>query len=105
VGRAARLKGATLEDRIANAKQRAADETARIKARLQLIAEQEILAVRTMVWWQLDMSVQRMDQKQKRHLDMGMLAATIYGIMGGLLNGYRHQRTTGFGTVRHNGKP
>lgn len=97
MGRAERLKGKTLDDRIQFAHQRAEEETARIKALAVLMAEQEIQAWKIMVWWQIEMTIERDElyQKfwQKKRMKQAMfasvLAGTIYSGLGGIYHGPR----------------
>jgi ribosomal protein S13 len=81
MGRAARLKGKTLDDRIANAKQRAADETARIQNLISERATQELQGIKTMVWWQIDMTIERYERIERYRAKRHMKTAKLMSLM------------------------
>jgi hypothetical protein len=81
MGKAERRKGATLELRIANARQQVADATVAIQARQNLILEQEVLAVSAMVWWQLDMSIERYEMFERAAHRRNMKVVELTALM------------------------
>lgn len=89
MGRAERLKGKTLEDRIQFAQRREWERLKAIKDREDLIAEQEILAWKTMVWWQIEMTTERYELleriKYRRRAKTAVIGAVMAAGIGALI--------------------
>jgi hypothetical protein len=94
MGRAARLKGKTLDDRIEFALKRKQEEQIRISELAAVRACQEILAIKTMVWWQMDMTVERMERFARARHKRFMKTAAIHAVLAGTLY-------SGIGAIRH----
>lgn len=100
MGRAARLKGKTLEERIDYAMKHKAMEQAELQRKIDERIKEEALAWQTMVWWQVEMSIERMEriekwkskQAMKRAALGALLAGTIYSTLGESYVGYNRHR-------------
>jgi hypothetical protein len=94
MGRAARLKGKTLEERIDFALRRKAEEQERIRLAAERRLEEEALAIQTMVWWQFEMSAERMEQLSRIRHRRAMKRAALHSILAGTLY-------SGIGAIHH----
>jgi len=88
MGQAARRKGKTLDDRIKFAISRKEAEQKRLQELAEQRACEELQAIKTMVWWQIDLTIERMEYLEKRRMKSAMLssvlAGTIYSTLGGM---------------------
>lgn len=85
MGRAARIKGKTLEDRIKYALEHKAAEQKRIQELAEQRAMEEVQAWKTMVWWQLELTLERIELVERILSRRRMKAAALHSLLAGTL--------------------